>query len=269
MNTSTNSEKLTSKHLSFISKHERMNARFQRYMEDRMTLIPSLGNDDDVVFAGIFDGHGGDSVSEYVSKNMHEIFTNVYKSGELPSIEKCLEVSFYIADMQVKQLEKPTEGSTAVVSILKKTDHGLELDIANCGDARAVLCSDGKAIRLSYDHKATDDMEQRRIEDAGGFILRNRVCGILAVSRSFGDYAYDDCVISRPYTHHQLIQNEDEFLVLSSDGIFDVMTDQEVVDCVQENIQNGNKETCAEQVIAKAIENGASDNLSVIVLGFK
>ena len=50
---------------------------------------------------------------------------------------------------------------------------------ANVGDARVVLCRDGKAVRLSYDHKGSDPMEQQRVADAGGFVVNNRVNGVL------------------------------------------------------------------------------------------
>lgn len=48
---------------------------------------------------------------------------------------------------------------------------------ANAGDARAVLCRDGKAVRLTYDHKGSDRQEAKRIMDAGGFVMGGRVNG--------------------------------------------------------------------------------------------
>merc|ERR1712057_51087 len=61
---------------------------------------------------------------------------------------------------------------------------------ANCGDSRALLCRDGKAIALSVDHKPDREDETKRIEDAGGFVSSRRVLGRLAVSRAFGDEEY-------------------------------------------------------------------------------
>lgn len=48
---------------------------------------------------------------------------------------------------------------------------------ANAGDARAVLSRGGKAVRLTYDHKGSDAQEARRIKEAGGFVMNNRVNG--------------------------------------------------------------------------------------------
>lgn len=75
-------------------------------------------------------------------------------------------------------------GSTAVVCLII----GTELVCINLGDARAVLCRDGKAVDLSVDHKASRKDEQERIKSQGGFIIFGRVFGRLAVTRSFGDF---------------------------------------------------------------------------------
>ena len=64
----------------------------------------------------------------------------------------------------------------------------------------SVLCHSGLAVRLSLDHKATDPLEKARIEAAGGFILRKRVMGVLAVARSFGDFVLKKFVTAEPYT---------------------------------------------------------------------
>ncbi len=91
---------------------------------------------------------------------------------------------------------------------------------ANVGDARIVLCRNGKALRLSYDHKGSDENEGRRISNAGGLILNNRVNGVLAVTRALGDAYMKDLVTGHPYTTETVIQPDiDEFLILACDGV--------------------------------------------------
>ena len=91
---------------------------------------------------------------------------------------------------------------------------------ANVGDARIVLCRNGKALRLSYDHKGSDDTEGKRIAAAGGLILNNRVNGVLAVTRALGDAYMKDLVTGHPYTTETVIQPDiDEFLILACDGV--------------------------------------------------
>ena len=91
---------------------------------------------------------------------------------------------------------------------------------ANVGDARIILCRNGKALRLSYDHKGSDENEGKRISNAGGLILNNRVNGVLAVTRALGDTYMKDLVTGHPYTTETVIQADiDEFLILACDGV--------------------------------------------------
>jgi protein phosphatase PTC1 len=91
---------------------------------------------------------------------------------------------------------------------------------ANVGDARIVLCRNGKALRLSYDHKGSDEHEGKRVANAGGLILNNRVNGVLAVTRALGDSYMKDLVTGHPYTTETVIQPDlDEFIILACDGV--------------------------------------------------
>jgi protein phosphatase PTC1 len=91
---------------------------------------------------------------------------------------------------------------------------------ANVGDARIILCRSGKALRLSYDHKGSDENEGKRIANAGGLILNNRVNGVLAVTRALGDSYMKDLVTGHPYTTETVIQPEvDEFIIIACDGV--------------------------------------------------
>lgn len=90
---------------------------------------------------------------------------------------------------------------------------------ANAGDARAVLCRAGRAVRLTYDHKGSDKQEAKRITDAGGFVMSGRVNGVLAVTRSLGDSSMKEFVVGSPYTTETELGEDDEFLILACDGV--------------------------------------------------
>merc|ERR1719192_395685 len=78
-------------------------------------------------------------------------------------------------------------GCTAVVALLR----GQDLFVANAGDSRCVICRDGKAIEMSFDHKPEDEPEKERINKAGGKVtMDGRVNGGLNLSRAIGDHAY-------------------------------------------------------------------------------
>lgn len=115
-------------------------------------------------------------------------------------------------------------GSTAVVAIL--TPH--HVVVANCGDSRAVLYRAGTAIPLSWDHKPERPDELERIRAAGGKLTYQngaRVYGILNMSRSLGDSFLKKVITSQPEISITERQAEDEFLILATDGLWDVITD--------------------------------------------
>ncbi|KAJ6466076.1 phosphatase 2C-like domain-containing protein, partial [Mycena vitilis] len=105
---------------------------------------------------------------------------------------------------------------------------------ANAGHALGVLCRAGKAVRLTYDHKGSDKQEAKRITDAGGFVVSGRVDGVLAVTRSLGDSSMKEFVVGAPYTTETELCDDDEFLILACDGLWDVVTDQEAVDLIRD-----------------------------------
>ena len=98
--------------------------------------------------------------------------------------------------------------------------------IANLGDTRAVLSKNGVAERMSYDHKASDPLEVERIRSGGGIVLDNRVGGSLAITRAFGDHSLKkDGVIAKPYIKKHILRSSDKYMVVASDGVWDVLED--------------------------------------------
>lgn len=131
-------------------------------------------------------------------------------------------------DASHSEKEKDNEGDTAPTATSEAVHAKLKsnasrqrvLYTANVGDARIILCRAGKALRLSYDHKGSDENEGKRIANAGGLILNNRVNGVLAVTRALGDAYMKDLVTGHPYTTETVIQpDSDEFIIIACDGV--------------------------------------------------
>ncbi|KAK8209471.1 protein phosphatase-like protein 2C [Phyllosticta capitalensis] len=155
----------------------------------------------------------------------------------------------------------PTEAKLREVATRQRV-----LYTANVGDARIVLCRKGRALRLSYDHKGSDENEGRRIANAGGLILNNRVNGVLAVTRALGDAYMKDLVTGHPYTTETVIQpDQDEFIILACDGLWDVCSDQEAVDLVR-NIKD--PQAASKTLVDHALARFSTDNLSCMIVRF-
>merc|ERR1712176_573732 len=133
-------------------------------------------------------------------------------------------------------------GSTAVVVLfLPAPGRQLRMICANCGDSRAVLCRGGRAVDLSKDHKPQNTGERARIEAAGGSVMMIdtwRVEGDLSLSRALGDFAYKgqahlppeaQKISGVPDIMEMVVQSGDEFVVMGSDGVFDVLTSEALV----------------------------------------
>ncbi|RWW01539.1 hypothetical protein GW17_00035417 [Ensete ventricosum] len=146
-------------------------------------------------------------------------------------------------------------GSTAVVAVVSPT----RIVVANCGDSRAVLCRNGAPIPLSSDHKpagsdrcnGSDDVqilqpdredELQRIEAAGGRVIYwdgARVLGVLAMSRAIGDSYLKPYVISEPEVTVLDREEGDECLILASDGLWDVVSNETACDIARMCLQGG------------------------------
>jgi protein phosphatase 2C len=173
-----------------------------------------------------------------------------------------------------KKQDQAQVGTTAVVALVGDR----QLYIGNCGDSRAVLCRSGMAIPLTEDHKAARDDETARVEAAGGEVMwwnGERVMGVLAVSRSIGDHYLRPFVIAQPEVTILSRSAEDELLLLASDGLWDVLSNQEAVSLAQRCLRRAQQRGASRQTAARvaasvltraAIDQGSSDNVTVVVV---
>ncbi|XP_071695664.1 probable protein phosphatase 2C 10 [Rutidosis leptorrhynchoides] len=156
-------------------------------------------------------------------------------------------------------------GSTAVTAILID---GRKLWVANIGDSRAVLSRGGQAIQMTVDHEP--NTERGSIENRGGFVSNMagdvaRVKGQLAVSRAFGDKNLKTHLRSDPDVTNADIDASTEVLILASDGLWKVMSNQEAVD-VATNVKEPQK--AAKELAAEALHRESKDDISIIVVRF-
>mmetsp|Transcript_11494 Transcript_11494/g.13016 ORF Transcript_11494/g.13016 Transcript_11494/m.13016 type:complete len:131 (-) Transcript_11494:126-518(-) len=127
-------------------------------------------------------------------------------------------------------LDSETCGSTGCIAVIRMESGHKVLYVANVGDTRAVLSRNGVEERLSVDHKASDKSEYDRVIQGGGVIMNERVGGTLMLTRAFGDYALKDSgVIATPTIRKHFIRPFDRFVVVASDGVYDTMSDQDVI----------------------------------------
>ncbi|GLU24395.1 hypothetical protein SLE2022_403330 [Rubroshorea leprosula] len=233
-------------------------------------------------FYGVYDGHGGSRVAEACKERLHMVLAEGMveeEGGNGIDWEKVMVEGFEKMDEEVNRGRFGEEmvGSTAVVAVVGKE----KLVVANCGDSRAVLSRGGNAVALSCDHKPDRPDELERVEAAGGRVINwngHRVLGVLATSRSIGDQCLKPFVISKPEVTVSVLTDHDEFLILASDGLWDVISNELACRVVRrclngqlrrKSLDAGNENRTAEAaavLVELAIARGSKDNISVIVV---
>lgn len=253
----------------------------RQYMEDTHVCIADLAKKfgysflagEAISFYGVFDGHGGKSAAQFVRDNLPRV---IVEDADFPiKLEKVVTRSFKQMDSKTCSLQSSlSSGTTALTAMI----FGRSLLVANVGDCRAVLSRRGLAVEMSKDHKPACVKERGRIESSGGFIDDGYLNGELGVTRALGDWHIEgmksvgDCrgpLSAEPELRLTTLTKEDEFLVICSDGIWDVFTNQNAVDFVRRRLQAHNDvKRCCKELIGEAIKRGAIDNLTTVMICF-
>ena len=201
---------LNRKKNSCIGSHEDANPKWRDSMEDAQVVL-DLDGTGTAMFIGVYDGHGGRMLADFCAEHLHQNLLHlVHNDLEGKEPAQLLSQAFSMTDEQAASDEScVTSGCTAVCVLMSEgeSDGAFVLTVANAGDARAVLGRDHGALRLSRDHKPTDDDETERICAAGGFVSDGRVNGAIGTSRAFGDFDFKKpgnfgltCITAEPHT---------------------------------------------------------------------
>ena len=275
----------------------------REYNEDTITVtkinLNQKDKNDYFYFFAVYDGHGGNGCSLYLKNNLHKNITEFSTKGIKTAIEitentflssKAIDYNYDLLD---------TSGSCGVILLIKKN----KCIIANIGDSRLVMFKNKRVVFSTSDHKPNTYIEKHRIESQGGSVYQTtaaipiyqngklieipwRVCpGGLSVSRTFGDIESKDerfggkkgVVVALPDISEFELNDEYNFIVIGCDGIFDVLSNGEIIECIKIVLKlnkSKNKkinELCgdfASMIIKSALAKESFDNVSCIVIVF-
>ncbi|XP_071550725.1 protein phosphatase 1B isoform X2 [Panulirus ornatus] len=261
-------------------------------MEDAHSAVANLpGMLKDWAFFAVFDGHAGAKISAHCSEHLLSSIT----SGEefqpssiaefeteseektINKIKKGIHAGFLRLDESMRQMPEVASGedksgTTAVCALISPS----HIFVANCGDSRGVLYRAGGIGFSTQDHKPVNPTEKERIQNAGGSVMIQRVNGSLAVSRALGDYEYknvegkgpcEQLVSPEPEIYVERRQVDDEFLVLACDGIWDVMTNEDLCTFVRSRLLlSDDLESISNHVVDTCLHKGSRDNMSLVLI---
>lgn len=233
----------------------------------------------------VYDGHGGADAARFCRYHLHLNIVDSLHLGKAPNDALREGFARTEADLLREQKEQPAHvatgsnalggdlcGSTALVVLMRQDS----LHLAWLGDCRAVLCRGGVAIELTRDHVLSGGIncaaECTRVLDEGGWIEGGRLWGILEVARAFGDLDQrTGCkptgLSGAPELRSQLLQPDDEFLLLGSDGLWQRLDSQMAVSVARADLRaHTNAAMAAEKLVEAALKRKADDNITAMVV---
>lgn len=237
-------------------------------MEDEHIAVDKFGGNAKAGYFGIYDGHGGRQVVERVKDRLHHLFEEeIHNIGDAPltkeSVQAAWTSSYRRMDGIISDEKILFSGTTAATVLVTEVEGKRLAFAANVGDARIVLVKGGKGVRLTYDHKASDPDEIQRVQDAGGFVIMNRVNGMLAVTRALGDMTMKEHVSCEPFCSATELDSESTHLIVACDGIWDVLSDDDASQIV---VNASTTQEAATRLLRQSLKLGSTDNISVMVV---
>jgi protein phosphatase 2C family protein 2/3 len=276
------------------------------YNEDTITATKIIfnnekDNENNFYFFGIYDGHGGNGCSLYLKNNLHKYIKNFSKESIKEAINEIEEQFLKYEALDEKGEIKDQSGSCGITILIQNN----KCIIANVGDSRLLIFKKNAIYFCTEDHKPGSNIEKERIIKAGGKIYQTpslfpliqngkeieipwRVLpGRLSVSRTFGDIeaknekfgGNKNVVVALPDITEIELNEEFNLIVLGCDGIFDVLSNEEILECVKIVLKEKNikkiddniniSELCgyfAEMIIKASLAKDSFDNVSCIVI---
>ncbi|KAH6799834.1 Protein phosphatase 2C family protein [Perilla frutescens var. hirtella] len=228
--------------------------------------VPSPG-----AFYGVFDGHGGIDAASFIKDKLLQFI--VEDSCYPVCLERAIKSAFLKADYAFADDSSLdiSSGTTVLTAFIS----GRKMIVANAGDCRAVLGKRGRAIEMSRDHKPNYTSERIRIEKLGGAIYDGYLNGQLSVSRALGDWHMKgpkgsaSPLSAEPELQEMLLTEDDEFLILGCDGLWEVMSSQCAVTMARKELMlHNDPERCSRELVREALKRDTCDNLTVVVICF-
>ena len=272
---------------------------------------------------GVLDGHGGQECAMFAAEELPGVISSIARreggtrslsrgtslrkaavtnGAALPEI---LFKSFLQVDADFLRTTSHTSGSTACI-MLFDTESGRAF-VGNTGDTRAVVSRGGRGMDITLDMKATDPEQIARVAIAGGHVTKGRVMGSLAVARALGDAQLkkgrnlkhgtwesgqealicDPEITSFRPRRTGDARQDDEFMVIATDGLWDVMDSQQAVDAVKKGlkalpggdgcgygegddlqVREADLVRIADGMASQAVNLGSMDNITVMIVYF-
>ncbi|CAF3727567.1 unnamed protein product [Rotaria sp. Silwood1] len=243
--------------------------------KDLMPLDNYLWNN--WAFFSIFDGHNGIETAinaahllhKFILKSFYENQYDIDTDTDTDQFNNIIINTFIQLDKNLRDIVKDDSGSVCITALISPK----KIYLINVGDSRGIIISkDGEVLASTKDHKPNVRKEEERILRAGGKITKSvndvlRVQNLLAMSRSLGDYSLDkDIILSIPDIIEYPRNSLSSYIIIASDGIWDVMNNEQVASFVSQRASNITFDYIISQLFDQCLINQSSDNMTIYII---
>ena len=222
------------------------------------------------------DGHAGHRCANFITQVLPTLMEQKLKV--LPSnysnslVQENIQSIMNGLDSSFEQVND-NSGATCVCALFIDND----MYISNVGDSRCIIGNTSNELLFStVDHKPDNGIEINRIEQHGGKIINIDVPRVyidenvngLAMSRAIGDLSYKqkaNIVITEPDITFKNIISNDEFIILASDGLWDVISNTEAIYYVNKYLTKISLKQIAIKLSDLALKKGSTDNITIVI----
>jgi len=240
------------------------------YQEDNF----AFKKDKQSIHVAVFDGHGGAEVSNLLKETFVPNVRSAFK--RTPPLSAAAAIQSVVTKIDKHIAGKSAwndTGSTLLYVNISLSPEQNKFSVTNIGDSRCIGCTNsGEVVANSRDHKPSDSAEHKRIKKLG--FVRDwddddkiyRIAGY-AVSRAVGDHTAKEALCSQ-IEYKEFVRSDFKFLVVATDGLWDSMSNQQVVDFVSKRYDNSDSATIAKELVRHAQKQKRSpgDNMTVVLI---
>jgi len=240
----------------------------RNYQEDRYSVKYNFFKT--LHYFAVFDGHGNDKIANFLKYNLMDIIKQQLENNyPLFTIEQCLYNSFIKFNNIIPFEMGENSGSTALITIQNNNI----FYIANIGDSRAIINDKNMSKQITVDHKPNNSDEYLRITQLGGNVNKDhygiwRINNRLSLSRAFGDFSSKPFITHIPDIFTIQVNENNNYLILASDGLWDVCENQEVVDIINKSYQKNDKQisSICKNLLQISRSKGSTDNITILFI---
>ena len=230
-----------------------------------------------LAYFSIFEGHGGNQVSSFLRDFFHQYLLQELKSfsftndSELnkKNIITSINNSFEKIDKDIidnKSIKNGIGSTGTIILLYREPNNPLQRTIicANIGDSKGYIIDKNNINQITKDHNCINENEVNRIKNNKGLIFQGRVFGSLMLTRSFGDKDYKECgVMAIPDIFSSLINDNDLYAIIGSDGVWDVISKEDLFELSKEKMSS---DDFCHKIVITSLERGSRDNVTCFVI---